>query len=91
MSNNNIVTLFRPSAPKSWDWSKPAVRALPPRLPEQPLFYPVLTEEYAVKIARDWKRPRLRHRICHALCGSSQILGPLQNSECGGERFQDIG
>lgn len=26
----------------------------PPRLPEQPIFYPVLSEEYATKIARDW-------------------------------------
>ena len=31
--------------------------AFPPRLPEQPIFYPVLTEEYAVKIARDWNAP----------------------------------
>jgi len=29
----------------------------PPRLPEQPIFYPVTTEEYAVKIARDWNVP----------------------------------
>jgi hypothetical protein len=29
-------------------------RAFPPRLPEQPIFYPVLNEEYAVQIARDW-------------------------------------
>jgi len=29
-------------------------RAFPPRLPEQPIFYPVLTEGYAVQIARDW-------------------------------------
>ena len=28
--------------------------AFPPRLPEQPIFYPVLSEEYAVQIARDW-------------------------------------
>jgi hypothetical protein len=28
--------------------------AFPPRLPEQPIFYPVLNEEYATKIARDW-------------------------------------
>lgn len=28
--------------------------AFPPRLPEQPIFYPVLTLDYAVKIARDW-------------------------------------
>ncbi|CAN94894.1 hypothetical protein sce4731 [Sorangium cellulosum So ce56] len=29
-------------------------RAFPPRLSHQPIFYPVLTEEYARKIARDW-------------------------------------
>ena len=29
-------------------------RAFPPRLPEQPIFYPVLNEGYAVQIARDW-------------------------------------
>ncbi len=28
--------------------------AWPPRLPEQPIFYPVLNEEYATKIAREW-------------------------------------
>lgn len=30
----------------------------PPRLPDQPIFYPVTTEEYAVKIARDWNVPQ---------------------------------
>jgi len=29
-------------------------RAFPPRLPHQPIFYPVLGEEYAIQIARDW-------------------------------------
>ncbi|MYR41122.1 ADP-ribosylation/crystallin J1 [Streptomyces sp. SID5910] len=31
--------------------------AWPPRLPEQPIFYPVLNEDYAVRIARDWNVP----------------------------------
>lgn len=31
-----------------------AYRAFPPRLPEQPIFYPVLNVEYARQIARDW-------------------------------------
>ena len=31
------------------DWT-----AWPPRLPDQPIFYPVLTLDYARKIARDW-------------------------------------
>lgn len=30
------------------------LRAFPPRRPDQPIFYPVLTPEYAVEIARDW-------------------------------------
>lgn len=33
------------------------MRAFPPRLPEQPIFYPVLSEDYAVQIARDWNVP----------------------------------
>lgn len=28
--------------------------AWPARLPDQPIFYPVVTREYASKIARDW-------------------------------------
>jgi hypothetical protein len=30
------------------------MRAFPPRLPEQPIFYPVLNFGYAEQIARDW-------------------------------------
>jgi len=29
-------------------------RNFPPRLPGQPIFYPVLSENYATQIARDW-------------------------------------
>lgn len=32
-------------------------KAFPPRLPEQPIFYPVLNEEYATQISRDWNVP----------------------------------
>ena len=32
-------------------------RGFPPRLPEQPIFYPVLNEEYAIQISRDWNVP----------------------------------
>ncbi|MEO1241059.1 MAG: hypothetical protein AAFX54_04060 [Pseudomonadota bacterium] len=34
------------------------MRAFPSRLPEQPIFYPVLSFEYAEKIARDWNSVR---------------------------------
>ena len=29
-------------------------KAFPPRLPEQPIFYPVLNKEYATQIAERW-------------------------------------
>ena len=34
--------------------AKTGYKAYPPRLPEQPIFYPVLNFEYAEQIARDW-------------------------------------
>jgi hypothetical protein len=36
-------------------------RAFPPRLPEQPIFYPVLNFDYAEQIARDWNSKDERH------------------------------
>jgi hypothetical protein len=52
------VTLWRPVGPAELDLIRASgMRAFPPRLPEQPIFYPVLTEEYAAKIARDWNVP----------------------------------
>ena len=30
------------------------MRAFPPRLPDQPIFYPVTNEGYAIQIAKDW-------------------------------------
>jgi hypothetical protein len=49
------VTLWRPVGPVELDLiRKSGMHAFPPRLPDQPIFYPVTTEGYAVKIARDW-------------------------------------
>jgi len=49
------VTLFRPTGQAELDLIGQAQwREFPPRLPEQPIFYPVLNEEYATQIARDW-------------------------------------
>ena len=49
------TTLFRPVGPKELALIEASGwRQFPPRLPEQPIFYPVLNEEYATQIARDW-------------------------------------
>lgn len=53
--SEQTITLWRPVGPEELELIKQSeMRAFPPRLPEQPIFYPVTTEEYAVKIARDW-------------------------------------
>ena len=49
------MTLWRPTGPEELALVEASGwRAWPPRLPEQPIFYPVLTEEYATTIAREW-------------------------------------
>lgn len=49
------VTLWRPVGPGELALIEAnGMRGFPPRLPDQPIFYPVVTEEYAIKIARDW-------------------------------------
>lgn len=53
------ITLWRPVGAKELRLiEESGWRAFPPRLPEQPIFYPVLNEEYAIQIARDWNAPR---------------------------------
>jgi ADP-ribosylglycohydrolase len=50
-----LVTLYRPVGPQELALiEQSGYRAFPPRLPEQPIFYPVLNEAYASQIARDW-------------------------------------
>jgi hypothetical protein len=50
-----MTTLFRPVGLHElsliWDLG---MREFPPRLPHQPIFYPVTNVEYATRIARDW-------------------------------------
>jgi hypothetical protein len=49
------VTLYRPVGQKEYELiAASGFRTFPPRLPEQPIFYPVLNREYAEQIARDW-------------------------------------
>ena len=49
------ITLYRPVGQAELDLiAASGNKFFPPRLPEQPIFYPVLTREYAEQIARDW-------------------------------------
>jgi hypothetical protein len=52
---DDTMVLYRPVGQQELDLiGASGYRAFPPRLPEQPIFYPVLNEAYATQIARDW-------------------------------------
>jgi len=52
------VTLYRPTGPRELALvEQSGWKRWPPRLPEQPIFYPVTNEQYAIEIARDWNVP----------------------------------
>jgi len=49
------MILYRPVGLKELELiAQGNFKAFPPRLPEQPIFYPVLNFNYAAQIARDW-------------------------------------
>ena len=52
---HETTTLYRPIGAKELALIEASeFTRFPPRLPDQPIFYPVLNEEYATQIARDW-------------------------------------
>jgi hypothetical protein len=55
---SDTIILWRPTGQVELDLvAASGWRAWPPRLPDQPIFYPVLNRWYATKIAREWNVP----------------------------------
>ena len=53
--NIETITLYRPTGPNELELVIDSdYSAWPPRLPDQPIFYPVTNEEYAKEIATQW-------------------------------------
>lgn len=54
-THEDLTTMYRPVGPEELDLLRQAgFRRWPPRLPEQPIFYPVTNERYAAEIAGKW-------------------------------------
>lgn len=53
------MRLYRPVGQAEYDLiAQSNFTAFPPRLAEQPIFYPVLNERYAREISEKWNRRR---------------------------------
>jgi hypothetical protein len=84
------VTLFRPVGPKELELIRSSgYRAFPPRLPEQPIFYPVLTHEYAAKIARDWNVRESGAGFVTRFAVRREFLAKYTAQNAGGQQFQE--
>ena len=88
------MILFRPTGQAELDLvAALAWRRWPPRLPEQPIFYPVLTFDYAEKIARDWNSTQpspenVGHVTRFEIDGDTASRYPVQNA--GGQAHQEL-
>ncbi len=65
------------------------MKRFPSRLPEQPIFYPVTTEEYAVKIARDWNVPASGSGFVTRFQVSSDYLARYDVQDAGGQEHRE--
>ena|ERR1700674_2213854 len=90
MNADEAVTLYRPVGPKELDLiRRQGFRAFPPRLPEQPIFYPVLTEAYAAKIVRDWNVKAAGAGYVMRFAVRRSYLSRCQLHDVGGSQHQE--
>lgn len=93
MSEEHTTTLYRPVGDEELRLIvSSGYRAFPPRLPEQPIFYPVLKEEYATQIARDWntKHSAGRHGYVTRFRVRSEFLSRYEVQTVGGSVHQEL-
>jgi hypothetical protein len=84
--------LYRPVGPQELAlieeqsaWTK-----FPPRLPEQPIFYPVMNEEYAIQIARDWNVAASGSGFVTKFAVKSEYVGKFEIQNVGGHIHNEI-
>lgn len=89
---DDTTILFRPIGQKELDLIRETgFTAFPPRLPEQPIFYPVLNEDYARQIARDWNAKRNDSRVGYVtrFAVRKEFLRGYQIQTVGGSNHQE--
>ena len=87
----DLTVLYRPVGQEELDLIRESGdREFPPRLPEQPIFYPVLNEEYATQIARDWNtKSASRHGYVTRFQVKSNFLHRYDVQTVGGSIHQE--
>jgi hypothetical protein len=87
---NETTTLYRPAGPEELALVKESgYTKWPPRLPEQPIFYPVTNEQYAIEIARDWNVPASGYGCVTRFLVRKQFMDGYKIHQVGGSHHTE--
>lgn len=90
MNKQDSITLYRPVGPEELELIKQNnYKKWPPRLPEQPFFYPVTNKEYARQIARDWNAPSSGSGYVTRFKVKSEFMNRYPIQKVGGEIYTE--
>tara|TARA_R110002096_G_scaffold42893_6_gene115357 strand:+ start:205 stop:588 length:384 start_codon:yes stop_codon:yes gene_type:complete len=85
------TTLYRPVGPKEFALiERSGWKSFPPRLPDQPIFYPVMNEDYAVQIARDWNVPDSGAGFVTRFEVETDYVGQFEEQVVGGNQHREL-
>ena len=85
--------MYRPVGVKELELIEAAEHsAFPPRLPDQPIFYPVLNEGYARQIAKDWNSRLNEEKVGYVtrFAVSADVAGRYKPEVVGGREHEEI-
>ncbi len=84
------TTLYRPVGPAELKLIEDAgFRRFPPRLPDQPIFYPVCNEAYAVEIAERWNVNESGSGFVTKFDVEAEFLGRYETHIVGGRQHEE--
>ena len=85
------TTLYRPVGPAELELiAASGWTSFPPRLPEQPIFYPVLNEEYAAQIAERWNVRESGAGYVTAFDVDAEYLAQFEVKQVGGREHVEL-
>ena len=93
MTDSRYTALYRPIGQCEYDLlAESGFTQWPPRLPEQPIFYPVTNEDYAIEIARDWNtKDTTNGNVGYVTCFhvETEYLGKFPIQKVGGKNHTE--
>ena len=89
--SSDATTLYRPVGPAELELIRESGwKRFPPRLPEQPIFYPVLNREYARQISREWNVPAYGSGYVTQFDISTTYVAQFEPQNVGGDVHNEL-